>query len=46
VPAPHPNELKQILDRTTGVEIPEAKQILGTDTVEATIEAMKRLVLW
>jgi len=44
VPAPHSNELKQILDRTTGVDIPEAKQILGTDSVEATIEAMKRLV--
>lgn len=44
VKPPSPSELKEILRRTTGVTVPEARAVFDPDDVIPTIEAMKRLV--
>jgi MoxR-like ATPase len=44
VKSPSPQELKEILRRTTGVSIPEARPVFEPEDVVPTIEAMKRLV--
>lgn len=44
VKPPTPAELKEILRRTTGVSVPEARAVFDPEDVIQTIEAMKRLV--
>ena len=44
VPAPTSDELKEILRRTTGNSIPDARNIIPIDKVAVVIENMKRLV--
>jgi MoxR-like ATPase len=44
VAPPTSAELKEILSRTTGVEIPQAQSVFAVDEVVGKIETMKRLV--
>ena len=44
VPSPSPDELKEILRRTTGVAVPEARPVFDQKEVAAIVEQMRRLV--
>ena len=44
VEPPSANDLKEVLSRTTGVDIPQATSIFVRDTAAETIQAMKKLV--
>jgi MoxR-like ATPase len=44
VAPPSSAELKEILSRTTGVEVPQAQSVFAADEVVGRVESMKRLV--
>lgn len=44
VPAPSSEELKEILRRTTGNQIPDVRTVIPVDQIAIVIERMKRLV--
>lgn len=44
VPSPSADELKEILRRTTGAAVPEAKAVMSANEVAIRIDRMKRLV--